>query len=264
MRIEFLWRPFRPIQRRHVALIRQVATIQHGLLDQSTSLGFLWSFLHPLVMLLVLYAFFSQRIGADVRHYGIYLLIGLVQFTHFSKATASGMRVLYRMRNLATNVIFPKDVLVYSSQLADLPEFVISLTATVLIAAATGVEPSLAMLLLPLVVVIQVLTVVWISLLLSALYVFVRDLDHIFEVAMRLLFFVTPIIYHLDMLSPRLRAVAQLNPMTHLIGFSRSLVLDGAVPPAGALAAFLGVNLVMGWVAIVIFRRVEPALVERL
>ena len=259
-----LLRPFRPIRRRHLALMRQVATIQHGLLDQSTWLGFLWSFLHPLVMLAVLYAFFSPRIGEGVPNYAVYMLIGLVQFTHFSKSTASGMRVLHRMRNVVTNIIFPKDVLVYSALLADLPEFLISLAATVVIALASGVAPSWAMLLLPLVVLAQVLMVLWMALLLSAMYVVVRDLDHIFEVGMRLLFFVTPIIYHLDMLSPTLRRVALLNPVAHTIGFTRTIVLDGQVPAMGDLAVFTALNAALVYAAIVLFRRAEPALVERL
>jgi ABC-type polysaccharide/polyol phosphate export permease len=264
MTSDLLLHPFRPIGRRHLALMRQVASIQHKLLDQSTFLGFLWSFLNPLVMLVVLYAFFSQRVGSGVPHYGIYLLVGLVQFTYFSKATASGMRVLQRMRNLVINVIFPKDVLVYSALLADLPEFVISLAATVLIATATGVEPSWALLALPVVVLLQVLTVTWMALLLSVLYTFVRDLDHIFEVAMRLLFFITPIIYHLDMLSPRLRTVALLNPIAHLIGFARTIVLEGRLPNALHFGTFALITVVLGWLAVVLFRRVEPALVERL
>lgn len=260
----FFRRPFQPIRRRHLGLLKQVATIQHRLLDQSTSLGFLWSFLHPLVMLGVLYAFFSQRVGEGVEHYALYLLIGLVQFTHFSKSTAAGMRVLYRMRSLATNVIFPKDLLVYSALLADLPEFVISLSATVIIAMFAGVAPSWALLLLPAVVLLQLVCVLWMSLLLSALYVFVRDLDHIFEVGMRLLFFVTPIIYHIDMLSPRLRAVALLNPLAHVIGFTRSIVLDGVAPPMAALGGFFALHVTLAYLAVVFFRYAEPALVERL
>src|SRR4051794_18371713 len=102
-----VFRPLRAIRPRHVVLMRQVARIQHSLLDQTTVLGYLWIFLHPLLMLAVLYLFFSMRVGQGIPHYATYLLIGLVQFTHFSKSTASAMRVLYRMRSLVTNVIFP-------------------------------------------------------------------------------------------------------------------------------------------------------------
>lgn len=259
-----LFHPFRPIRRRHVALMGQVARIQHSLLDQTTVLGYLWIFLHPLVMLLVLYAFFSRRVGEGIPHYAIYLLIGLVQFTHFSKSTASAMRVLYRMRSLATNVIFPKDVLVYSSLLSDAPEFLISMVATVVIAGLTGVPLSWALLALPLVIVLQLLLVLWVSLLLAVLYVFVHDLDNVYEVALRLLFFVTPIIYSPSILSPTARRIALLNPLTHVIGYSRSLILDGHLPPLAAILGFLSLNLLLAYGAVVIFRWTEPALMEQL
>ena len=247
-----------------MVLARQVASIHHGLLDQSTSLGYLWSFLHPLVTLLVLYAFFRHRIGENIEHYAIYLLIGLVQYTHFSKSTAGAMRVLHRMRGLATNVIFPKDVLVYSSLMSDAPEFVISMSVTMLIAAAAGVPVSVALLGIPLVIGLQLLLVLWMSLFLSVAYVFLRDLDHIYEVAMRLLFFATPIIYSLDILPPGTRRVALLNPLAHLIGFSRSMILDGHFPPPGAMLWFLGISLALVYAAVVTFRKAEPALVEQL
>jgi ABC-type polysaccharide/polyol phosphate export permease len=242
----------------------QVARIQHSLLDQSTTLGYLWIFLHPLVLLLVLYAFFSRRVGAGIPHYAIYLLIGLVQFTHFSKSTASAMRVLYRMRSLATNVIFPKDVLVYSSLLSDAPEFLISMLATVVIAAFTGVPLSWALLALPFVLALQLLLVLWVSLLLAVAYVFVHDLDHVYEVGMRLLFFVTPIIYSLSILSTTARRIALLNPLTHVIGYSRSLILDGHLPPLAPLLGFLVVNLLLAYGAVLVFRWAEPALMEQL
>lgn len=256
--------PFRPLRRRHLALLRQVATIQHGLRDQSTFLGYLWSFLHPLITLLVLYAFFRQRLGTGIPHYAVYLLIGLVQFTHFSKSTASAMRVLQRMQSLATSVIFPKDVLIYSSILADAPEFIISLFTTVLIAIATGVPASWLLLALPLVILLQLLLVLWLSLALSMLYVFVRDLDHIYEVGVRLLFFITPIIYSVGALAPTPRRIALLNPLAHLIGYSRNLILDGRLPAPGLLLVFLLLNVALFYAALALFRRAELALVERL
>lgn len=256
--------PLRPIRRRHIALLRQVALIQHRVLDQSTALGYLWSFLNPLLLLLVLWSFFGGRTGADVPHYAVYLLIGLVQFTHFSKSISSGMRVLHRMRSLATSVIFPKDVLVYSALLADLPEFLISLALTILIALVSGVSASWALLALPLIVATQLLLVLWVSLLLSMMYVFVRDLDHLFEAGIRLLFFITPIIYPLSALPPTLRDIALANPLAHTIGYTRTLVLDGRVPPIRQLLTFLAVNIALSYSALVMFRRAEPAVLERL
>lgn len=259
-----LLHPLQPIRRRHLALLRQVASVQHRVLDQSTALGYLWSFLNPLLMLLVLWAFYGRGTRASLPHFAVYLLVGLVHFTHFSKSVASGMRVLHRMRSLATSVIFPKDVLVYSALLADLPEYFVSIGLTVVIALVSGVEPSWALLALPLVVMAQLLLVLWASLLLSVLYVFVRDLDHLFEVGMRLLFFATPIIYRLDALPPELRRIALANPLAHLIEYTRALLLDGRLPPLPHLFGFLALNLALAYGALVIFRRAEPVLLERL
>jgi ABC-type polysaccharide/polyol phosphate export permease len=256
--------PFRPIRRQHIALARQVASIHHGLLDQSTSLGYMWSFLHPLITLVVLYVFFRHRIGDGIDNYAIYLLVGLVQFTHFSKSTAGAMRILYKMRSLATSVIFPKDVLVYSSLLSDAPEFLISMGATVVIALLTGVHPSWALLGLPLLILMQFMLVLWLSMFLAMGYVFLRDLDHIHEVAMRLFFFVTPVFYSLSILPPRTREIAMLNPMAQLIGFGRSMILDGRFPPVSQLVVFSVVNLLLVYVAVIAFRRAEPALMEQL
>jgi ABC-type polysaccharide/polyol phosphate export permease len=106
--------------------------------------------------------------------------------------------------------------------------------------------------------------VLWVSLLLAVMYVFVHDLDHVYEVALRLLFFVTPIIYSLSILSPPAQRVALLNPLTHVIGFSRTLILEGRLPPAPALLGFLALNVVLAYGALVVFRRAEPALIEQL
>ena len=253
-----------PWSRKHLALLGQLTTAQHRLLDQSTGLGYLWSFLNPLLMLLVLWAFFSRQVGVAIPLYPVYLLVGLVQFTHFSKSAGAAMRALGRMRSLATSVIFPKDILVYSALLANLPEFLISMGLTALVALLSGAPLSWALLALPMVLLLQLLLVLWASLLLSMIYVFVRDLEHLFDVGMRILFFGTPIIYSLDALSPTLRVVASLNPLAQVIGYSRTILLEGRWPPVAQLGTFLLINGLITVAVVACFRRAEPALLERL
>lgn len=253
-----------PLSRRHLGLLRELTVAHAKLRDQSSMLGFLWSFLHPVILLLVLYLFFRTRVGQQVPNYGAFLLIGIVQFTHFSMSTASGMRALPRMARLATNVIFPKEVLVFSSILSDAKEFLISMPIVVAIALVTGVSASAALLVLPLILLMQLVVVLWVALLLSVAFVFVRDLDHIYEVALRILFFTTPIIYSLESLGAVTRKLALLNPLTHLIGFSRTIIMDGRVPSLTHLLGFLLVNVLVLSLALMGFRRAEPALLERL
>lgn len=260
--IDAVWNP---LSRRHLGLLRELTVAEAKLMDQSSVLGFVWSFLNPVLMLGVLYLFFRGRVGQGVPHYGLFLLIGIVHFGHFSKSTASGMRVLQRMARLAGNVIFPKEVLIFSSILSGALEFLISMPIVVVIALLSGVSASAALLALPLVLLSQLVLALWVTLVLSALFVFVRDLDHIYGVVLRILFFVSPIIYDLGSLGlgPMMRRLALLNPLAHLIGFSKAIVLGGQAPMAHLLT-FLLVNGVLLAIALRVFRRVEPALIERL
>ena len=260
---DLLW-PVRAFRRRDLILLREVARVHHQALDQSTFLGYLWTLLHPLIILLVLYFIFQRRVGSGIPHYAVFLLIGVVQFTAFSKGANAGMRALQQMRGLVTGVIFPKDILVYSAILVKAPEFVISMVVTAGFALVAGVPASWALLALPLVLALQLSCVAWVGLLLSIVYVFVRDLDHIYEVSMRILFFATPVIFSLDSVTPEVRRLLLLNPLAHLIGYARTIILDGRLPPLGDMAGMFLVNLVLLYLALVLFRRSELAMIERI
>src|SRR5437870_2745319 len=133
-------------------LLHQIVRAQFKLKDQSTLLGFGWSFLNPLLMLGCLFLFFNGQIGRGIDHYAIYLLIGLVHFTHFSNSTGSAMTVLAVMSRLTCDAIFPKELLVVGAVVASSIEFAISMGLCAIIAALTGVPMRPLMLLLPAVV----------------------------------------------------------------------------------------------------------------
>ena len=260
---DLFW-PVRVFRRRDLVLMREVARVHHQALDQGTALGYLWSLIHPLIMLSVLYFTFRHRVGAGIPHYPIFLLIGVVQFTNFSKCVNAGMRSLRQMRALVTGVIFPKEILVYSAILVKTPEFVVSMIVTIGIALAIGTPGTPALLAVPLVILLQLLCVTWAGLFLSIGYVFVRDLDHIYEVGMRILFFVTPVIFTMDQAGPTVRQVLAFNPLSHLIGYTRTLVIEGRLPSLPGMAAFALVNLLLLYLGMLLFRRSELLVMERI
>jgi len=250
---------------RYLNLLREIALTQFKLKDQSTFFGYIWSFLNPLVMLVVLFAFFRLRIGANIQHYAIYLLIGIVQYTHFSNSTSASMRVLYTMRQLTANTVFPKELLVLGSVMAGSIEFILSMLICTLIATFSGIPLSPALATLPFVIILQVMLVLWVSLLLSCLYVFVRDIDHIYQVFLRILFFLTPIFYGLSFLGVGIaKHIVLSNPLTHLIGFSRTIVIDGQTFSVNLFLPFLLVNALLIVLGCRIFRKFEPRFAEKM
>jgi len=251
--------------KKYLTLLRELAVTRYKLKDQSTILGFAWSFLNPLIMLGLMFTLFSARLGKGIDHYAIYLLIGLVQYNHFSSSTNRSMHVLHAMQSLTADAIFPKELLVIGSAIADFVELIAAMLVCLMIAKLSGVELSLPVLALPLVFLFQLTLVLWVSLCLSCLYVFVRDLTYIYQAFMRLLLFATPIFYAPSFLEKGpAQYVLWLNPLSHLMDFSRSLILKGEGVPLTQMIVFFAVNLVLLYGSIRLFRRYEPVFAEYL
>lgn len=249
--------------RKYWNLLREITVSQYRLKDQHTAFGFAWGFLHPLLLLGVLYFCFRTWAGHSIENYALYLLVALAHFTHFSNSTSASMTVLYYSRALTCNTVMPKEVLVIGSVLSKTPEFAISMTICVVIAVAVGLHPGWALLLVPLIVLLQILLVLWVSLLLAAAYVFVKDIEHVYQVFLRLLFLITPTFYTPDLLGEgAARYAVVLNPLAQLIGYSRAVLLGHAPVPAGLLAGLLAVNALLIAAALACFKRLEPRFAE--
>jgi len=251
--------------RKYLNLLREIAVTRYKLKDQSTILGFAWSFLHPLIMLGLLFTLFSTKLGQGIDHYAIYLLIGLVQYSHFSSSTNRSMHVLVAMRSLTADAIFPKELLVIGSVIADVIELVVAMVVCVTIAKISGVDLSWPIVLLPFMFLLQLTLVLWVSLCLSCLYVFIRDLTYVYQAFVRLLLFATPIFYSPSFLeSGAAQYIVWLNPLAHLVSFSRSLILSGELFPVRQLILFLVANLLLLYGSLRLFRKYEPAFAEYL
>lgn len=247
------------------SLLRELTVSQIKLRDQSSFFGLVWSFLNPLLVVAVLYVFFQTRLAENVQNFPLYLLIGVVHYNHFATSSNTAMHALHSMRQLTSEVVFPKEIIVIGSVLASSVEFVVETLVIVILAALAALPLTGALLWLPFVVLMQIMFVLWVSLSLAALYVFVRDLEHLYGVLLRLLFFMTPIFYAPAILGQDLaRWIVRVNPLAEWMTLSRDLLLDGSAPAldlALVLLALNGVALLLAWR---FFKSLEPHFAERL
>jgi len=250
---------------KYLNLLREMTVAQFQLRDQSTFFGFLWSFLNPLIVLSLLFGVFSSRLSGDIDHYGLYLLIGIIHYTHFSNATIASMQVLYSMKALTRDAIFPKEVLVLASILTHTIDFILSMLICIGIAIFSGVKPTSAMAVLPFAFVLQVMLILWVSFLLSGLYIYVRDLAHVYQVFLRLLFFITPIFYGVSFVGGGFAKYLLLaNPLTHSITFARTLIIKGQLFDVNIFLALLLINGCLVYATYKMFKKLEPTFAENL
>ena len=105
----------------------------------------------------------------------------------------------------------------------------------------------------------QLLFLNWVSMVLAATFVFVRDIDYIYEIFIRLLFFITPIFYSVESMDGMARTILLLNPLTYIIIFTRQIIIEGVVPDLTAMFFFLLLNIFANIIAWLAFKHYEPA-----
>ena len=244
-------------------LLRALVFSQFKRRDQGSLLGVFWSVINPLLTLIILYIIFQNRVGSRVEHYAVYLLTGIVVYTHFANSTSAAMQVFRNMSALAAETVVPKEVLVLATVLSRSIEFAVACVICILIAALAGVQLTGAVIWVAAVVVLQSLFTLSVALVLSCVFLYLRDIEHIYQVLLRLLFFLTPIFYDLDFVGDGIvRTVVMMNPLTHLTLLVRSAIL-GSGALWSELAICLAMTAVMLGLGLALFRRFEPYIAER-
>ncbi|MCX5713212.1 MAG: ABC transporter permease, partial [Candidatus Omnitrophica bacterium] len=168
-------------------------------------------------------------------------------------------------RTILRNIYIPRTAIIVSSVLAVFISFLLELLVLGGFIVFSGLGCSLAMLLLPLVILMQLFLIISISLALSCLNVYFKDIAHIWNIILKIGFFTTPIFYSIPMFISKPKMVAYfLNPMTQLIIFMRQIILSKNPPPLlNMLFVFLVVLIVLA-VCYSIFKKLEDGIIERL
>jgi lipopolysaccharide transport system permease protein len=240
----------------------QLTLCEYKLREQSTLLGFLWTLLQPLLLFSVLYGLFTRWMIPRTQDYAAYLLIGIVQYGFFSGGSSIGLTSLARRSGLLINFTIPRELVVLSTVASVAISYLLELALVLVFVAVGGVRPHAAWLLLPVLVALHLALVVGVSLWVSVVAARFPDWERIWSILMTAGFFLTPIFYTLDSVSPRRRAVLRLNPMTHIIELTRGVLLRGEAPSVWTLAAIAaGVTALCaaGWA---FFKRHESDLAD--
>jgi ABC-type polysaccharide/polyol phosphate export permease len=215
-------------------------------------LGYLWSVLNPLLMMIIMTIVFSKLFRFQIPNYPVYLLSGQLIFTFFGEATSIGMQGILANGAMIKKVYLPKYIFPFSSVLSSFTTLVFSLMALLIVMLATGTPFHWTIVLIPVALLYTLVFSIGIGILLSALLVFFRDLNYLWGVFLTALNYLTPIFYPADILPEFARKIIILNPLFDYINFFRKIVLYGQWPTIQEHAVCLGFALVAimlgGWV----------------
>ena len=239
-------------------VIRHLAIRYRG-----SMLGFLWSFLNPLCLMLVYVLVFKYYIRFNqVEHYTVFMFCGLLPWIWVTSALSEGTSAVVGGGHLITKSMFPPQILPTVSVLTSMINFLLSLPLLVIFMLGSGIPLPWTVLLLPFVVVGQALFLLGIVWALSALNVFFRDVQHIVGNLLSFLFFLCPIVYPASVVPPRFAPLLHLNPLSLLTQFYHQILIDGVVPDAWSVGYFTVVTALVLVAGSMIFQRYREHFAE--
>ncbi|MBQ9886464.1 MAG: ABC transporter permease [Lachnospiraceae bacterium] len=220
---------------RYNFLLKQLISRDFKTKYKRSVLGVFWSFLNPLLTMLVQYAVFSRLFKFDIKNYPVYLLTGIVFFNNFNDSTNQAMMAIVGNSQLITKVYVPKYIYPISKVLSTSINLLLSLIPLVLVALVTGVKLSPALIMLPVGILLLLLFTIGIAFAVSAAMVFFRDIQFLWGVFIMIWMYATPIIYPIEILKGSfMYPMQKLNPMYHYITFFRTIIIDGVSPEPSA------------------------------
>jgi len=216
-------------------LLRELVITEFKLRYQGSVLGYLWSVLRPLFLFVILYVVFVffLKIGSDIPHWPVALLLGIVLWNFFSEVTNNGVTSIVNRGDVIRKINFPKYVIVLAGSVSALINLAINLVVIGVFMAINGVEVHWSMLLAPLFIFEIFVFALGLSFFLSAVFVRIRDINYIWEVIMQGLFYASAIIYPIAMvveMSPQLAKVLLLNPVAQSIQDIRHVLISDVNP----------------------------------
>ena len=260
-------------RRRTLDLLYLIAATEFKRAYFGTFLGYLWTLARPLMLFGVMLAVFTQafKLGGDVEHYPVLLLLNIVLFGLFSESTNQAVTSVVANEGIVRKTQFPRLVIPLAVVLTALFNLGLNLIVVVVFLLAFGVDPMWTWLLLPVLVLMITVFATAISMIVSSLYPRYRDVAIIWSVTSTALFYATPVLYPLEVITPKMREIISLNPLAPIFELAHRWIINADAPTVAQLTGGsarvlipVGIYVAICVIAVLTFNRQAPKIAEAL
>lgn len=232
---------------------------------KASVLGFLWTFINPLLQLVIYTIVFSVIMRAGIEDFYMFLFVALVPWIFFSSSLVGGSMAIVTGQDLVKKIYFPRIILPISYVISCFVNMLFSFIVifAVIIIAGFGIN-FYALLFLPIVMIVELLLAMGIALITSACTVYFRDLEHILGLVSMMWMYLSPVVYPMDWVPERLVFVFNLNPMSPVITAYRDILYYKKTPDVSTLAIAIVLGLVFIVLGSYIFDKLQKGFVEEM
>jgi ABC-type polysaccharide/polyol phosphate export permease len=232
---------------------------------KASFLGVLWSFINPLLQVLVYAIVFPYMLRNTGDNYIIYLVTGIIPWTYFSNVVNECVTSVKANAGIIKKVYFPREILPLSSALSGIINFFISCIIILVFCALWNTGFSWHLVFVPLYALIEGMFALGIGMALGAMAAYVQDLEYIVNFLLTMLFYGTPIVYQFDTFSSSslISKMVSLNPMTGIMAGYRDAFLYHTTPELSSVLTLLAISLIALCLGYFIFKKLEKGFAEQ-
>lgn len=232
---------------------------------KGSALGFLWTFINPLLQLLVYTFVFSIVMPNNIDKFYLYLFIGLIPWLFFSGSLTGGAACIINQKDMVKKIYFPREVMPIAYVTSNFVNMLLCFIVifAVVIVSGVGINP-VACLYLPIIWAVEYIMCLGGAMLTSALTVYFRDLEYILGIVTMAWMYMTPVVYSLEMVPERLRPLMNLNPMTPVITAYRDVLYSKQIPHISTLTNAFVLGIVVLVIGTVSFQKLQRGFAEEL
>lgn len=228
-------------------------------------LGFLWTFINPLLQLVVYNLVFSAILRNGIDKFYLFLFVALIPWLFFSASVTGGSSSIIGQQDLVKKIYFPREVIPISYVTSAFVNMLLCFVVVFAVVLIGGVRPTVtALLCLPVIMIVEYLLALGIALISSALTVYFRDLEHILNIVMMAWMYLTPIVYDIDFCPEEYRPILDMNPMTAIVVAYRDILYYGRMPDLKTLLTATCVGVVGIVVGFLVFGKLKKGFAEEL
>ena len=238
-------------------LLQQLISRDFKVKYKRSVLGVVWSLLYPLLNMAVMALVFSNifKFSTPGVNYLVYVLSGLVMFNYFSEASNLSMSSIVANFPLINKIYIPKYIFPLSKCLFVGINFLLTLIPLYVVIFATGTGINIYHLVLPYAYICLFIFTLGMGLILATISVFLRDMFYIYGIVLTLWTYLTPIMYDISLISPKIQVFFKLNPMYQYINFIRRIILYNEMPSASSFGICALSSLLVLGIGLILFKK---------
>lgn len=246
--------------KKFMPLLKNLVSKDFKIKYRRSVLGVAWSVLNPLFTMLVLTVVFSMLLKIDVgTDFATYYIVGASMWNFFAESTSSSLTAILGAAPLIKKVYVPKYIFPLEKCFFSLVNFGFTMIAVLFVMFVRGIYPTWTTLLFIVPIIYCFVFVCGVSLFLSAITVYFRDVQHLYGVFLTMLMYLTPIIYNIELLEGHaiVSGIVNINPMTHYVMYFRNVVMNNTIPNISENLLCIGMSVGMFLIGALVFKKAQ-------